>query len=292
MTSWKVSAVDRVARGIVWLARFVKGWLPRTLGGASALLLLLWGVLGDDLWKPVGWTLLLSGIGAAVLAFLAEIVVQQPSYMELSKLREQAEMNANGKSEALENAIRILLVRLALYCKLTGHSDRFTVYYFYDGEFVRIARHSKNPTHASSGRERYPATQGVIGLAWESPHGQALASMPAGRDSWRRAAKKQGFTDDVIEGMSMRSLALAGYRLETGDRSVGVIVAETTTAHRIDQGHLDTIAASHIVAAIAELVAAFAMMTPAGESIAAAQAAKPAPVWQKVSPRAPIAASR
>lgn len=288
MTTRKVAAVARVARFIVWLGRFVKGWLPRTLGGASALFLLLWGVLDDELWKPLGITLLSLGIGLAVLAFFAEMIVQRPSYMQLSKLREQAELSARGKSEALERAIRILLVRLGRHLELTGHSDRFSVYYFHDGEFVRVARHAKNPTFVKSRRDRYPASVGVIGVAWQAPHGQALASMPSGTASWNRAAKNQGFTDEVIEGMTMRSVSLAGYRLETEATSVGVLVVESTTSHRIHQTHLDKISDSHIVAALAELVGAFAMMTPVGESITAAKSAKPSPKWQAVSPRAPI----
>lgn len=291
MTGWKVALVDRVARALVWAGRFVKGWLPRTLGGASALALVIWGVLDDQVWKPLGVTLFWVGVALAVLAFFAEMIVQRPSYMQLSKLREQAELNANGKSEALERAIRILLIRLGHHLELTGHSDRFSVYYFHDGEFVRIARHAKNPTYASAGRMRYPEAVGVIGTAWQEPGGQALGTMPQSKDQWRRAAKRQGFADEVIDKMTMKSVSLGGHRLETESTSVGVLIIESTTAHRINQTHLDKIAESHIVAALAELVGAFAMMTPAGESIAsAAKPAKYVGKWQAVPPRAAISA--
>lgn len=287
MSGWREATVMRVARGVLWTARFVKGWMPRALGGASALVLVLWGAIAPDPFKQPGVWLLGVGVALALLAFAAEMIVQRPSYMKLSQLREDAERDALKKSEALERALKILLIRLGAYCKLTGHSDRFSVYYFHDGEFVMVARYAKNPTFAAKGRGRYPADQGAIAQAWSEPKGQALVSMPATKDAWRRAAKKQGLTDEVIAGLSMRSHGLAGYRLEAGDSSVGVLIAESESHNRITQTHLDLIAGSHIASAIAELVAAFAMMTPAGESIVAANNSKPAGKWQVVK-HAPI----
>ncbi|MCI2956936.1 hypothetical protein MN032_04460 [Agromyces atrinae] len=284
----KGSATYRVASGIVWLGRFAKGWLPRTLGGVAALLLILWGALGDHVWKQVGLTLLIAGIAVAILAFFAEILVQQPSYMRLSQLREEAESRAAGKSQALERALRILLVRLGMHCELMGHSDRFSVYYFHEGEFVMIARHAKNPTNAGQGRMRYPADRGAISVAWSEPQGQVLVTMPSGNEAWKRAARKQGLTDEEIGRLKMRSLVLGGYRLEANEASVGVLVVESTTSNRITQTHLDQIASSHIVAAIGELVGAFAMMTPAGESIASAEPLKPRGKWKLVVPRVPF----
>lgn len=284
MTNWRVSAVDRVARVIVWCGRFAKGWLPRILGGIASLCFILWGVMGAAVWTS-GAVWLWMGIGLGVLAFFAEFLVQRPSYMKLSQLRADAERRAEVKSEALERALRIMMTRLGAYCGLNGHSDRISVYYFHDGEFVMVARHSKNPSYASKGRGSYPADQGAIGAAWASEHGQALVSMPAAKEAWRRAARKQGFTDEAIDGLSMRSLGLAGHRLETGEKSVGVLILESANANRVEQSHLDTVAQSHIVAAIAELVAAFALMTPAGESVTAAKAERASGKWQIVSPR-------
>lgn len=273
MTKGRGTQVDRMARALVWMGRFVKGWLPRTLGGLSALLLLLWGALGDDVWAAAGWALLGSGVLTGALAFLAEVIVQRPSYMELSRLRERAERKADDKAEALERALQVLLVRLGHYCALQDHSDRFSVYYFHEDEFVMLARHPKNPTFAAKGRGRYPAQQGAIGAAWRAEKGQALVTMPADADAWVRAMKNQGLEPSVIDRLSMRSSALAGHRLEAGESSVGVLVFESTVPKRVTQSHLDKVAESHIVAAVAELVAAFAMMTPAGESLAASKRA-------------------
>lgn len=240
--------------------------------------------MGAAVWTS-GAVWLWAGIILGLLAFFAEFLVQRPSYMKLSQLREIAERKAEAKSEALERALRIMMVRLGAYCGLNGHSDRISVYYFHDGEFVMVARHSKNPSYASRGRGVYPAEQGAIGAAWAAEHGQALVNMPASKDAWRRAARKQGFTDEAIDGLSMRSLGLAGHRLESGEKSVGVLIVESTNANRVNQSHLDQITESHIAVAIAELVAAFALMTPAGESITAAKAARLPGKWQTVAPR-------
>lgn len=287
MRDWRHATVDRVARGVLWFFRLIKGWLPRALGGAASLAFIIWGVLGGSAWTSGVW-LFWTGLVLAVLAFVAEFLVQNPSYMKLSQLREDAERKAATKSHALESALRIMLIRLAKHCTLEGHSDRFSVYYFHDGQFFMVARYAKNPTYEARGRGSYPAGQGAIGEAWDAEQGQALVNMPSGKDAWARAAKKQGLTDDAIAGISMRSLGLAGYRLETGNTSVGVLIAESTTAHRVQLVHLDQIAASHIVAAIAELVAAFALMTPAGESFTASNGTKAARKWQSVVPRAPL----
>lgn len=294
MKDWRVAAVDRVARGVLWCGRFVKAWLPRTLGGASALLLVIWGLMSPYQWSAGGLAVGIAGVVVAILAFFAEMIVQRPSYMKLSQLREDAERKAQVKTEALENALRILLVRLADYCELTGQSDRLSVYYFHDGEFVMVARHAKNPSLAKRGRGRYPVGQGAIGKAWAEDHGQALVKITGGNGAWTREARKQHFTDDEIAKLTMRSVGLGGYRLEVDNRSVGVLIIESTTPNRILQEHLDKIAGSHIVVAIAELVAAFALMTPAGESLIAEKAAETKAEakgakgnWQAVIPLAP-----
>lgn len=287
MRDWRVATVDRVARVVLWCARFVKGWLPRTLGGISALLLVIWGLMSPYQWSAGGLVVGISGVVAAVLAFFAEVIVQQPSYMKLSQLREDAERKAHKKTEALENALRILLIRLADYCQLTGQSDRLSVYYYHDGEFVMVARHAKNPSLAKRGRGRYPVGQGAIGTAWDADHGQALVKIAGSGGAWNREARKQKFSDEEIAQLKMRSVALGGYRLEAENQSVGVLIIESTTPNRIEQEHLDKIAGSYIVVAIAELVAAFALMTPAGESLIAEKAAETRGKWQAVVPLAP-----
>jgi len=290
MKDWRRATVDKVAAGVLWFFRLVKGWLPRALGGAASLSFIIWGVNGGSAWTSGFWLFLL-GLALAGAAFLAEFVVQNPSYMKLSQLREDAERRASKKSDALERAVEILLVRLGQYCKLEGHSDRLSVYAFHDDRFFMVARHSKSPVFRARRRESYPADEGAIGKAWAADQGQALVNMPAARDAWNRSAKRQGISDEAIDGMKMRSLGLGGHRLEAGDRSVGVLMIESTTYGRIQQEHLDKLQESHIVATIAELVEAFALMTPAGESFAANVATKPARRWQLVGPRAATTAN-
>lgn len=289
MRNWKHATVDRVAQGVLWFFRLIKGWLPRALGGVSSGLFIVWGVQDGSWTKGVGW--FVAGCVCAVLAFVAEFLVQRPSYMKLSQLREDAERRAESKSHALESALRIMLIRLSNYCSLEGHSDRFSVYYFHEDRFFMVSRYAKNPTYEARGRESYPAAEGAIGAAWSADDGQALVNMPTAREAWKKAARRQGISDDAIAGMSMKSLGLAGHRLEAGDRSVGVLVAESMTSGRVKATHLDLIASSHIVAAIAELVAAFALMTPAGETFTARRKPEITGKWQQVQPRPQIGPS-
>lgn len=285
MKDWRHATVDKVARGVLWTFRLIKGWLPRALGGAASLAFIVWGVMGAP-WTNEVW-IFAVGVVLALSAFVAEFVVQNPSYMTLSRLREEAERQAALKSDALERAIRIMLIRLGKHCRLEGHSDRISVYYFHDGRFFLVSRHAKNPTFEARGRDSYPAGEGAIGNAWAAEHGEALVSMPSGKEAWKRAAKRQGLSEETIGRMKMKSLGFAGYRLEAGERSVGVLMVESTTPNRVKQEHLDQISESHIVAALGELVASFAMMTPAGESIATASVPTPARRWTVV-PRAAV----
>lgn len=282
MRTWQQTTVDIVARGVLWFFRLVKGWLPRALGGLASGLFIIWGVQDGEVWTKGAW-IFWVGIACALLAFVAEFLVQRPSYMKLSQLREEAEQKAAARAHALESALRILLIRLSKHCALEGHSDRFSVYYFHDEQFFMVSRYAKHPSLEARGRESYPASEGAIGAAWNSESGQALVSMPPSKEAWKKAARKQGISDAAIVSMSMKSLGLAGHRLEAGERSVGVIVAESTLSGRIKPLHLDQLAGSHIVAAIAELVAAFALMTPAGESFSAATESGPARKWQVIS---------
>ncbi len=289
MRDWKHATVDRVATAVLWFFRLIKGWLPRALGGVSSGLFIIWGVQDASWTRGVGW--FVAGCVCAVLAFVAEFLVQRPSYMKLSQLREDAERRAATKSHALESALRIMLIRLSNYCSLEGHSDRFSVYYFHEDRFFMVSRYARNPTYEARGRESYPAAEGAIGAAWSAEDGQALVSMPAANEAWKKAARRQGISDDAIAGMSMKSRGLAGHRLEAGGRSVGVIVVESMTHSRVKAAHLDMIASSHIVAAIAELVAAFALMTPAGETFTARKKPEVTGKWQSVQPRPPIGPS-
>lgn len=286
MSGWKHATVDRVARGVLWFFRAVKGWLPRVLGAASSLAFIVWGVSGGDVWTTRAW-LFWIGVGLAVFAFLSEFFVQRPSYMQLSQLREAAEQKERTKSEALERAMQIMLAHLAKYCGLDGQADRISVYHYHEGQFFLVARRARNPAYGQRGRPSYPVGQGAIGTAWEADEGQALVEMPSPEGRWRSAAIRQGFTREEADAMGMKSLRLAAYRLEVDGNSVGVLVAESKNAQKIKQSHLDTIAESYIVRAIAELASAFALMTPAGETFAATAAAKPARKWHSVVPRAP-----
>jgi len=114
-----------------------------------------------------------------------------------------------------------------------------------------------------------------------------FVTMPASREAWDRAAIKSGILAEDVGKISMRSLNLGGHRLATDERSVGVLIVESTTSARVTQAHLDLISESHLVGAIAELVASFVHMTPAGESFApsAAIARSTAPNWQEAPAR-------
>jgi hypothetical protein len=267
--------------------RLVKGWLPRALGATSALMFAIWGSQGGA-WKE-GAGLFYVGLAAGVGSVLAELFLQRPSYMALAKMNERAQMKADAKSAALERSLRILLERLADYCGLEGHSDRFSVYYFHEDEFVMLARAARNPNFLKRGRGRYPATQGALAVAWEADHGQALVTVSSSKGPRAKSLARQGFSEDEIARMRMPSVTVAALRIEGEKRSVGVLAIETTTPHRLTQAHLDKANTSHLVTAIGELVAAAALLTPEGERVIERPAAREPVLWK--SSKAPETAT-
>jgi hypothetical protein len=259
-----MSTVERVAKWLVWGARLTKGWLPQVLGMATTVFAAIWGAYSPDLWDDGLWAFIVA-VALAILSLLTQILYQRPSYMELARLREEAEAQSGAKSEAIEQALTILLRKLAEFCEMASNNDRASVYFYHDDTFVMLSRWSAHPEYTRPGRRKYPARQGAVGEAWDK--GFAVQSLPIRRATWdARLEREHGFPPGTASTLSMHCPSIAALRIEANHHAVGVIVFESTEAGRANATTLKTAGESMLYATLCELVGGIAALTPRVEA--------------------------
>jgi transcriptional regulator with GAF, ATPase, and Fis domain len=276
-----MSATHRVATFLVWLWRFTKGWLPQALATAATIFSIIWGSYGEKIWTNGSWAIICAvTLGMASLA--AQVAVQRPSYMELSRRKEEADEKSKEKSKAIEQSFNVLLRKLAEHCKAASNSDRASVYYFHDDRFIMLARWSTHPTFTKPGRREYPTGQGAIGDAWDK--GSVVMVLPATRKRWeQRLESHHGFPGGSTKSLTMHCKSIAALRIEADYHAVGVLVFESTDVNRASQKTLDIAMGSMLYATLCELVSAVAALTPRVEEVVEAAAQKPSasiPNWK------------
>lgn len=264
-----MSSDERAIRALTWMWRAFKWWAPQsflTLGTISSL---VWGVYGEN----AAWAFWVA-VGLLVAAVVAQLALQRPSYMKLSsdfdKLKEDTDAERNdlkadsaAKSDALGQAMQVLLRNLAEHCNADANNDRVSVYYFHDDRFVMLSRYSLHPDYKRAARTEYPTTQGAIGEAWSV--GSAVLTLPVTRAKWeQKLVSKYGYTKEEAKALRMHSTSIAARRVEVDHNAVGVIVFESTDEDTVTQDTLDSVDDSKIFAALAEMISSAAMHTPRG----------------------------
>jgi hypothetical protein len=182
----------------------------------------------------VAWTLIVI---AAVLAVFEMIVVgrRQLSIEVIDRERRQFAGRAESAEHALMHLMRAELIDLQERADLFS-GERVSLFRC-DGEvFTLVARRSPMPIFDQSlGRLRYPVNQGVLDLAWRQ-NTAGIESLPEPGDEpmprrrWLDAQKKLNIPDDVASAFVMRSQSYAAFRIAERDRSLGVIVFESTVS--------------------------------------------------------------
>jgi len=185
--------------------------------------------------KPaVAWTLI---VVAAVLA-VGEIILVGRRQRRIEAIDQERRQFA-GRAEAAERSLMYLM--RAELIDLQERADLFSgervSLFRCDGDFFTlVARRSAMPTFDQSlGRRQYPLTEGVIGLAWQQ-NTAGVESLPSPGDEatprrrWLDAQRRLGVPEDVASGFVMRSQSYAAFRIAERERSLGVIVFESTVS--------------------------------------------------------------
>lgn len=276
------TAAIRLAESLVWLWRACKGWAPQVAASLGAIFSLIWAGYGDAIWAEGAWAFWVA-VCLGLLSLTFQVALQRPTYMELSRREEEAALESVSKSEAIERSLTILIRYLAEHCSMAANSDRVSVYYHHDRQFVMLARWSQNPSFKTPGRGTYPIGQGAIDDAWESS--SAVVELPETRPRWnQRLEKHHGFPKGTAAALTMHSQSIAALRIASNGDSVGVIVFESTVKKRATQDTLDTLEGSMLYATLRELVATVATLTPRVQE-AAKEDPQPTPeaqLWREV----------
>lgn len=102
-----------------------------------------------------------------------------------------------------------------------GGTDRISLYVLEDGQFVQVARHSKNPEYKRTGRLIYPIDQGVIAKTLEDNELVCYASLPDYKADAVKYADymldKFGMCKSVVDKLTMHPRFVAGLRISSAD---------------------------------------------------------------------------
>jgi hypothetical protein len=222
------------------LGAFLKRWVIVVIPAAVAILIGAGGLshghytlFGHSF--AVSWTIITA---AALLALLEAAIVVRRQLRVASLAAERDELL--GKAVGAEHGIvRLMRVELA-ELQVRAHqfsSERVNLFRCDGDHFTLVARHSPRPLfHESLGRGSYPIDQGVLGRAWAQGTADEPSLPSAGgeqgppRRAWLDAQRRLGVPEDVARGLTMRSQAYAAFRIAGRERSLGVILFESTVA--------------------------------------------------------------
>lgn len=180
----------------------------------------------------VSWTLI------AIVAFLAvpEVILvsrRQSRIQAVDRERRQFAGRAESAERSLMRLMRAELIVLQERADL--YSGERVSLFRCDGDFFTlVARRSAMPTFDQSlGRRRYELNQGVLDLAWRQNTAGVESLPPPGADAiprrrWVDAQKN--VPEDVASALIMRSQSYAAFRIAERERSLGVLVFESTVS--------------------------------------------------------------
>lgn len=243
----------------------MRGDLGKYLAPFSTFIIAIWGaVRPDDEWW-LGWSGLFF-FGSLLLGIAAMLLQRwKPTYGMLKEDLEHVRRVNEQRGEAVEQTLQTLLQILATHCGADQQSDRVSAYYFYENEFVMIARYSRNPEFSVAGRIKYAIDSGVIGEAWRLVEGIQVRTFPPTRKAWLRRMGASGLASWEAENLTMQSVMIAAMRIESGGRSVGMLVFESIEENSVGFSTLDRAKGSLMFQAIADFVEARSPLTPRAE---------------------------
>jgi hypothetical protein len=221
------------------LGRFLWRWITVFIPVAVIVLTAASGA-SDGHYKVAGhklavsWTLIVI---AALLAVLELVLVgrRQRRVETIERERRQFAGRAESAERALMRLMRAELIGLQERADLFS-GERVSLYRCDGDFFTLVARRSAMPMFDQSlGRGNYPLDQGVLDLAWRQNTAGIESLPPPGDDPtprrrWLEAQKKLNVPEGVASALVMRSQSYAAFRIAERERSLGVIVFESTVS--------------------------------------------------------------
>lgn len=130
--------------------------------------------------------------------------------------------------------------------KIPNCHERITLYaYEPKGYFFPIGRYSCHPEYRKKRRQNYPEDEGAIAKTWEN-NWYFVKDYPDPErqpDRYQKRSKKDGVSENIINGIRMKSRLYCGYRIsDTGGRNhIAVLITESTCSERYTEEELKNI---------------------------------------------------
>jgi hypothetical protein len=188
----------------------------------------VWNIFGHKV--TLAWTLI--GIAGALALMEAAIVAHRQVALRSAK---ELANRAQTAEAGLLQVMRGELVRLQEEAGYLSN-ERVSLFRCEGDCFVLVARRSLRPAFDESlGREAYPLGQGCLGRAWDEATAEEPGLPEPGPDSGppRRGWLKEQdrlwrVPQATATSFTMRSQSYAAFRIQPGERALGVIVFEST----------------------------------------------------------------
>lgn len=251
-TEWAHDTVDALQGhgSTIWLTS------SAVFGGLSAL-------------EPVRVLMLLAAVISAIVGIVLAVKLD-PSYAGMVKAADAARSDRERTAQAMQDLVRWLLIEACRQGAFAEVHQRASVYVHAGGEFVMVARWSRNADLSRPGRGVYPDNCGVIARAWQSREFYAR-EWPEDLDDWIEVQASFGVAESVARDLRMRSRSIAAWRIDDVDhRPVGVVVTESEQPRGV---RLSTTNALQEASCYASLCRAIESSAPVASTVAAAAVA-------------------
>lgn len=197
--------------------------------------------------------MVIPGVLLTVVGVVVHLMLK-PSYAELLDQKTSAMSQAAASATALQGALRSILTRLAIHCKINETHQRISIYCHVGENFVMLARHSASPRLESTGRGVYPADRGVIGDAWDKGE-SSRRDWPENREDWDKLqCALYDIPPEDVARLSMHSCSMVALRLTHDGKHVGVIVMESTEKRGVKSQQLKAAKESLLLASVCEIM--------------------------------------
>lgn len=183
---------------------------------------------------PGGW-FFWFGVVATMINIVTG-VLQRPSRSELRQQAKGYKGRIEARNKELADAIKALARRMVSELGVDTTNTRITVYLHWTGYigqkkcegFVPVARYSNNPNLAKPGKKFHDDSHGAIAATWQTGF-YFKDDYPADEDEWveRATSENLPLCREDAKKIRMKSVCIAGTRLDHDNHSVGVIIIES-----------------------------------------------------------------
>lgn len=176
------------------------------------------------------WFYISLFILALILCVIFSLYISQELMIKMRDMGELENQN-NNLTSFLQTTPERVIKSIYKYLDF-GYTERITVYRYVDSHFVPIGRYSKNIEFKKGGRNRYPNSEGYIGIAWKQGE-LVIEGLPDPDKQFkgyiREVKSKCNIEEMVISEMRMRSRSYYCLNLDNlnGD-PIAVIVFESS----------------------------------------------------------------